>query len=168
MKINNDTFVYTVYMYCHIFANKLFNNVTWNKHSDEIRPIPTNTNLCQFMRSVLIWTPLYFLIVAALIGGYGYAIFYLPFLYGGAVGYFNVYGVPLIIIGCIVGFVMVMGIIYGDDEKKEAKKKAKEEAKLKRHEIGNYTMWEIFVKYYKSTKEKVCPLIEIKQNGENK
>jgi len=170
MKLNKGTFAYTVYTYCFVFARKLFNDTTWSMYHDRMFDIPNNTNLCKFMRSVFIWSPIYFLLIIGLVGGYGYAIFYLPYLYGGAVGYYNIYGVPLIAVGVIAASAAIIRLILGapivkdDDDYKEEKKLAK----LKRQEEGKYTMWEIIVKYYKSTKEKVCPLIEVIDEGERK
>ena len=165
MKIEKDTFVGKWYSLSYILTQKLFNNDTWS--FDKMVRIPESTNLCFMMRSMFIWSPLYILAVIALIGGYGYALVYLPFTYGGAVGYFNSYGIPVIIVGLIALVIWIccqLWDFWASDLSKEEKKKLKRA----RHADGNYTVMELIVKWIKAKYRKVCPLVDIIQKGESK
>lgn len=165
MNIEKNTLVGKWYSLSYILTQKLFGNDTWEY--DEMVGIPRSTNLCTMMRSMFIWTPLYIFFAMLLLSGYGYAFFYLPFTYGGAIGYFNVYIVPVIIIGMVVAGVMgymYLSKIWESEISKEEKRKLKEA----RHAAGNYTVMELVVKWIKARHRKICPLIDIVQKGEDK
>jgi len=171
MNIEKNTFVYKLYELSYILTRKLFNDDTWDTWRDQEKggpvEIPKATNLCTMMRSMFIWTPIYLLMVLALVGGYGYVIFYSPFTYGGAIGYFNIYGIPIIVIGLAIFVVWIMdkfSHLWESKLSKEEKRRLME----KRHAAGNYTVRELIVKWLKSMKEKVCPLINIVYKGEVK
>lgn len=173
MKLNKKTFTYKLYSLCYILTCKLFNNRTmWsnfdrdNKPTEEMIGIGEPTNLCVTIRT-FIWAGLYILLLIGLISGYGYALFFLPFAYGGTVGYFNVYGVPLIVAGLvyfIAKLIMFVTKEWGSSLTPEEKRIEKEA----RHAAGKYTLYEVLCEYIKAGKERMCPLIEIVEDGETK
>lgn len=165
MKIEENTFAGKWYSLSYILTQKLFGNKTWE--FDEMKRIPSNTNLCTMMRSMFIWTPLYIFLIIALIGGYGYAFLLLPLTYGGAVGYYNIYVIPAIIIGVAVLAIWICSIVHTLFES-EISMEEKRNLKAARHAAGNYTVMELIFKWLKARHEKLCPLIEIIQKGEDK
>lgn len=182
MNLNENAFSYKLYMACWLITKKL-----QGKERDDLNRryvdndgnpvIGGLLNLCPMMRTIFVWTPLYFSLIAILIASYSYVLFYLPYTFGGIVGYANTYVIPSIIagiiVGCIFGFPILSRYLdskaadYADTydnylERARAKKLAKE----KRIAEGKCTVLELIWKYIVSTKQKMCPIINVIKKDE--
>lgn len=160
MNLNKRTAAFKLFAACHIMSKKLFGATTdelINYHGDDVN-VPTSTNLCTLMRTILVWTPVYLALFLLAISGLSYVIFYMPALFGGLTGYFNSY----VIIGTIVG--VIVGIIWGFTTWVNSRDWEGGESYLEktaRHEAGDYTLWETFVKWLGAIHGKSCPLITV-------
>jgi hypothetical protein len=137
MKPNQGTRLFKLYAILQLLTKRLFSDVRDCSvvSNDGNLEVKTNTNMCPMIR-LCIWGVLYVLIASVCLFGIGYTVFYLPLLFGGAVGYFNTYIIPASIIGVLI--LAVVGI------NKFIKNKVTESSadKNARHEAGNYTIWE--------------------------
>lgn len=147
MKITKDNFSYKIYKWSWFLSQSLFN---WN--SFELEDAPSNTNLCTFMRSVFIWSPIYLLLLISTIGFMIFSIFIFPYILGGFSGYLHSYVVPMIFIVFLIGLIISTRFISVYIYKSKKKKSNK------------ITFSSLVYTYIKAAKLKICPMIRFEKN----
>ena len=157
MNLNKNTAIFKLYAACYIMSKKLFgatpDRLTFHSRVD----VPTQTNLCSLMRTVLLWTPIYLILLISVTAGLVYTVLVAPSLFGGLSGYFNLYIIPSCVIAVFVGAVWLIHL-FMDKNTSKPETWAEKEA---RHEAGNYTIWETFCHWVEALHDKTCPLITV-------
>ena len=170
MNLSKDAFVYKLYVACWLITKKLQGKDRGDigreflDYDDEPR-VGDTLNLCPLMRTIFVWAPLYFLLVSILVAGFAFVLFYLPYTFGGIVGYANTYVIPGIFVGVILGIIFGYPFLtnYLGDKLEDLDNRFDERKleKAKRRAEGKYTILELIWKYIVSTKQKICPIITV-------
>lgn len=149
MKITKDNFSYKIYRWSWYFSKKLFN---WDS-SIYLEDAPSNTNLCTFMRSVFIWTPIYLLLLMSTVGFMIFSIFIYPYMLGGFAGYLHSYVVPMIFLIFFIGILVILRFIAI---------KIKKRNKVPKNNKITFSF--LVYEYIKAAKLKICPMIRFENN----
>lgn len=122
------------------------------------------TNLCYYIRVIVLWVPLVVLSYVAVLGGITYALFILPVKLFGLREFWTVVGVIALVVGIIVGIVFLASLfVRGVRRAVRFPLDYLEQRQEQKREAGKPSFASLIKEWIVAKKQKICPLINFGQ-----
>ena len=117
-----------------------------------------NTNVCYYLRAMLVYMPLVILLHAALFAAAVWVTIVLPVHLFGFSGIGKTMVITLLV---AIGVSIMVGLVYGTWRWSDAIADARREHTRNIHEQGELTFWEVVGAWISGVKHRICPLVTV-------
>lgn len=157
MRISKNSWHYKLYVFMSQW------NAAW-RAEDDYHLFPKDNErigLCPYMRMILIWGPLAILSNIFPLGTFAAVVFLFPMSANGLWGVFWLFFWIATVIVALFG----IGFLKDFSDKRAERKKSQLDSNEEPKSEPETGFFKILIEYVKAFKTKICPVLEVKQDG---
>lgn len=154
LQVNPDSWHARLYLWSHTIWGEFWHKNNWSWYKDKC----TNTNVCYYLRVMLVYAPLVILLHAALFAATVGVVVVLPIHLFGASG---VGKAVIAILLVALGLGLMMGLCLLAFKASGMAIDSSRKRTMTIHEQDGLTFWEVVRARISGAKHKICPLIAI-------